>query len=501
MSRRDRLRSKVEADMAAEDDSSSARPVVLFYTDNGIGLGHLTRQLAIALRSRGAFQPLFLTMSAGFTLPRSAGIPTEYFPSYGRLDITKPEWEPMIMERLLEVIEATDTRAVVVDHVSPPRIFAALRERAPRTRFIWSRRGLWQPDKNRAAVSLSDEFDLVVEPGDVASVIDQGATTAQRSGTVSTAPVVMVDPADYVPAHEARDALGIPREGRAVLVNVGDRSSDEVRRMIDRATQAIRRHGGRDTHVFAPMHPLHGGEVGEVPGIHMAAVYPVARFFNAFDAVVSSSGYNSFHEVVASGLPAVFVPHRGARIDDQYRRAEFASLCGRSQWAANIFSREFDQAVRRMLRPYEPEIARRTTELLGSMNGAEEFAEVLAGLVAERPGPYPTGARTSAPTDHTPALDRVVVALDLDGDELGQLVATWSPDDIARTVVVTRDADPGPIYGLGVVFETILDEDEWRRVGDYGYGEYVAMRLAGIERRYGTTQTIMNPLETKVKTQ
>ena len=133
-----------------------AEPSVLFYSDNGLGLGHLTRQAAIASQSRGAFQPLFVTMSAGYTLLRRMGLPAEYFPSYGRLGITKRQWEPLLALRLLETLQLGGTGVVVVDHVSPPMIFHHLRNIAPGVRLVWVRRGLWQPGKNAGSLANSD---------------------------------------------------------------------------------------------------------------------------------------------------------------------------------------------------------------------------------------------------------------------------------------------------------------------------------------------------------
>lgn len=471
--------------MTTTSTGTPHRPVVVFYTDNGMGLGHLTRQLAIAQRARGSYQPLFLTMSAAYTLPQSLGVPTEYFPSYGRLGITKAEWEPLVQDRFAEIIEQTAACAVVVDHVSPPRVFAGLRKTFPGTRFIWSRRGLWQKDTNRGALGLSDDFDLIVEPGDLAEIVDVGPTTEERERVIQTSPVVLVDRGDRIDRDEARTALGLPVEGRAFLVNVGDRDSAEVHRMIEHVAVMVRRWAGPDCHVFAPLHPLHGDNE-QIPGVHMQPVYPVARYFSAFDGVVSSSGYNSFHEIVDSGLPAVFVPHRGARIDDQQRRARFGALCGRAHFADDVFGKEFSEAVRRMTRLFEASVAEEITTILGPMHGAEEFSNMLGELV-RRPRAHDENAERLRPVRAPRSLgrDRLVTLLDHDEAQLDRVSQQVSDDEVGRSVFVIGQLPASTLLARAAVFETVVDETTWHSISPVRYADYVADRIKRIERRFG----------------
>src|SRR5690606_10366423 len=100
---------------AAASSSIVNPPVVVFFTDNGKGLGHVTRMLAVARRARGRFRPYFLTLSLGYQILRGQDIPAEFFPPYHHLGLTKGEWSPLLMERLAEVIAGTEARAVVVD--------------------------------------------------------------------------------------------------------------------------------------------------------------------------------------------------------------------------------------------------------------------------------------------------------------------------------------------------------------------------------------------------
>ena len=44
---------------------------------------------------------------------------------------------------------------------------------------------------------------------------------------------------------------------------------------------------------------------GVVP---IRATYPIVRYYAAFDLAVAAAGYNAFHELIAAGVPNLFVP-------------------------------------------------------------------------------------------------------------------------------------------------------------------------------------------------
>lgn len=484
--------------MSEADHGVRPRPVVLFYTDNGLGLGHLTRQAAIASRARGAFQPIFLTMSAGYPLLRQLGLPAEYFPSYGRLGISRQQWEPLVEQRVLEAIQLSGAIVVVVDHVSPPRIFQSLRTKANGVKFVWSRRGLWQPGKNKGALQISESFDLIVEPGDLASPIDQGPTAARRDETTPTDPVVLIDRSEYQGRNEARDYLGIPRSGRALLINLGDSNPSEISKLISRTKSLVTTVASDRIHFFAPLHPLHGDQILKVEGVTMKPVYPIARYFNAFDGAVSTAGYNSFHEIVGSGLPAVFVPHRGASIDDQIRRAEFAELSGRAHWAPDVYDSSFRDSIAMMLRPTEVEIAHETTSVFGDMCGAHDVADILAEVAeaaantSQRVGGFQRGPTPRWKPRVGPGRT-LVLALEHNAEQLRDLAASLDPTETATTILLVRNADSSSLFNKNLIFESVMTELEWSALGDYGYSHYLDARIAGIMKRYNASRMVAPP--------
>ena len=53
------------------------------------------------------------------------------------------------------------------------------------------------------------------------------------------------------------------------------------------------------------------------------AHFPLIELMPAFDYAISAAGYNTFHELLACGIPTIFIP-KSRGYDDQYGRAKRA---------------------------------------------------------------------------------------------------------------------------------------------------------------------------------
>lgn len=496
-------RSAVET---SPSSSGGDEPVVIFFTDNGKGLGHVTRMLAVARRAHGRFRPFFLTLSLGYQVLRRMGVPAEFFPPYHHLGLTKDEWAPLLMMRIAEAVEVTGARAVVVDHVSPPKAFDELRRRMSGVELIWSRRGLWRPGTNRGAAALAAAFDRVVEPGDLAAPIDIGGSTRQRAGIHPIGPVVIVDADERPSRREARRRLGLPDDGRVLLLNLSAPDTAALVALLKRVRDVVRSVAdGEPVHLFAPLHPLHDDSLASVEGVTFAPVYPVAEYLEAFDGAVSSAGYNSFHELVASHLPVVFLAHSQTNVDDQQRRARFAMLSGRGHWVESIDDPRFADVIRRILRPVEPSIARDVAEILGEPTGAEEFADLLGETLDRKaseglqiaPWPWDERDRLSLSGKISGGEGDVVVvdARHLSDAELaGCIDELGSARDANLRVVPIFFIDrgsPRPLVANGIAFESVMSAREWMDLGVVPeYEEYVRGRLEAAVSRYGAADVV-----------
>lgn len=485
-------------------------PVVLFVSDNGHGLGHLTRLLAIAERARGRFRPTLLTLSEAFPVVERWGHPVEYIPSYRKLALARASWAPMFARRLVAILHHVQPRVVVVDHIHPVPVIGAIRARTRGVDWIWSRRGMWRRGRNVEALAISECFDVVMEPGDVAAAVDAGATTWVDEA-VTVPPIMLIEPDAMYPRQRARRELGLPEEGRVVLIQLSGDTPDKLARLITLARDVVRHVAGAETTLFAPLHILHRGRLPDIEGVVMKPVYPIARYLRAFDAAISTAGYNSYHELVASGVPAVFVARDTNSLDDQRRRAEFAELTGRAHFAESLHSPEFRSAVAKAMEDGEAEIAAAVARELGPFHGASVAADLICDRIRVRetePHHAPTYEDLGVPK--APLYFRPTTR-DLDADPsqwptVGYLLIGCDPERAMeqiqeasehfygeggfKPVFLVSGLEPSMFRESGFQFETVLDKEQWARIGRGSYEDYLGDRIHGFIESYQVSQVV-----------
>ena len=249
----------LHADLSA---SKPDRHRVLFYTDNGHGLGHVTRLMAYAKRLSKDVQPYFVTMSEAYRLVHEQGFPVEYFPSAKKMGLTGEDrhlWEEIFKRRMSLTLERMKLGIVVVDHVNPPIGLRDVRAEHPDIAFVWSRRGLWRQHRKPAGLAMADAFDCVLEPIDLAAAVDMGYTPRMTDDTLYVPPVTLVQRDEVVPRREARRLLGLPSEGIVVLLNLSADSTEDLVELIRRIRNLLNKHAAEKDQVtiFAPRHALH----------------------------------------------------------------------------------------------------------------------------------------------------------------------------------------------------------------------------------------------------
>ena len=352
---------------------------VLFVSPNGVGMGHLTRQLAIARRLPPAIRPVFLSLSQAVHVVERFGFSWEHAPGPAGVGIDTSRWTSDFAQRLGDAIAFYDARAIVFDGNHPYRALCDARQGFLERPFIWIRRGLWRKDAGWDAIRRGDAFDLVIEPGEIASRLDRGVTS-ERGDARRVGPVTLLGPDELLSRDDARAALEIPPGALAVLVQLGSGNNFDTRAVLDHVLDACL--SIRDCHVRVVRWLIssadHALTVGPRDRVRSLRGFPLCRYAAAFDFAISAAGYNSTHELLAAGLPAIFVPNENPIMDEQEARALHAERLGAAYLARAGDPARLLWAIDAMRDPGRRAAMRRRMAALPSPTGAAETAAIVA---------------------------------------------------------------------------------------------------------------------------
>lgn len=307
---------------------------VLFVSSNGVGLGHLTRQMAVAERLPPGCRPLFMTMSYAAGALRDRGLPFLFVPHHGGIGLDVDAWNGALADEIglaarhfgacVLVYDATAVFGGVLDAMARDAGMASL----------WIRRPMWR-DKHRSFLSQSDRFDAVIEPEELAEAFDDGPTRQHRAGTIRVAPILHLSPGDRLERSAARKALGLDDETFVVALQLGSDANFDVEDLRRAAVAAVLRRPG--TAVLEIRSPIRAAAEAHAPALdprhRRIELFPAFRYSRAFDGAVSAAGYNGFHEAVIGAVPTIFVPNEAEDMDLQVHRARWAEATGRG-WMA-----------------------------------------------------------------------------------------------------------------------------------------------------------------------
>lgn len=356
---------------------------VLMLSPNGIGMGHITRLLAIARRLPADIEPVFLSMSQGIGVVREMGFLAEYTP-YQSASFEAPEkWAEHFKARLAETIAFYDPAAIVFDGNVPYQPLVDVRLAHPDRPFVWLRRGLWRPESGRRTIGRARHFDLIIEPGELAGAYDRGITANREGEAARVPPIVLLDSAELPTRAAARAELNLDPNRLCLIVQLGGRNNYDYRQVDSVLSERLGQRG--DVQVLV-VDWLIGENHANLPAsFRRISSYPTARWLNAFDLAVSAAGYNSFHELTAACLPTIYVPNENPMMDEQESRALWAEHQGCALLARIHDPYRLAWALDRTLAEPTREAMRAAAGGLGTCDGAAEAARLLDEIVRTMP--------------------------------------------------------------------------------------------------------------------
>lgn len=354
---------------------------ILMLSSNGTGLGHVARQLAIARHLPETVEPVFAAMGHGVGIIRQFGFVAEYIPSQIYTGTKFPEWNKWLEFEINRLVEFYDCAAVVFDGNMPAD--GLLRAVGPRedAGLVWIRRGMWQAGQDSSAIATQRYFDLVIEPTDIASEVDQGATA--RAGDVAerVPPVRLLEASELLSREQACARLGLDPAKPAVLVQIGSGSNRENLSMLDELIPHLRTQPGLQ--IAIAEWDISTDHLRLWPGTLMIRGFPLSQYFNAFDFTVTAAGYNSFNEVISFGLPAIFIPNTHPGMDDQAGRAGYAEKHGAGIVLKADQLGEIVDLLPLMLNASSRSYIRQNCSRISLENGAAQAASLISQLVEQ----------------------------------------------------------------------------------------------------------------------
>jgi predicted glycosyltransferase len=295
---------------------------ILFSASNGLGLGHLNRLLSLALAIRNTepkHEILFLTNSEAGPFPEEFPFFTIRIPGKSRAKksgLTLKSYLQTVRPLFWQAVASFDPHVIVVDTFpeGPEGELRAILEWPIRKIFVFREidPDRWPEDQFKSLLSPFHKILVPHHPGEVPlPPFFETDPRVQFIGPV-TAPV---------PVHsrkEARFLLGIDEEP-TILVTLGGGGDPDSIHLSQHVSTFLKNRNIPFRLATGPLARVPARL--DFPREKMLSLWPLKPWLTAFDGIVSSGGYNTFHEVVEAGIPALFIPFQRA-LDPQKARIE-----------------------------------------------------------------------------------------------------------------------------------------------------------------------------------
>ncbi|RWF76111.1 MAG: glycosyltransferase family 1 protein [Mesorhizobium sp.] len=351
---------------------------VLFASTNGIGIGHLAQQMAIAQRLTPDLKPIFATMSYAMKLATDAGYHTHFLHHHHGIDADLHDWNLVLAEELFDLFIHLRPRVFAYDASAVFEGVVSALATHPNMYSVWVRRPMW-PENHRGFLEHARSFDAVIEPGELADEFDHGPTRAMKEWAYVVPPVLLLAPDERLERSAARQFLSIPDDATVVALQLGSGSNFDMRPVREAVVAAVL--ARPDTVVLDLRSPIRADFAPDPPRDprhRVVELFPSFRYSRAFDAAVAAAGYNTFHENILGLVPSLFIPNEAVDMDLQLSRARWAQLSGMALLLRGRFDlSRVDDLVEQLLDPSERATMTARCLKLEWRNGADDIARFI----------------------------------------------------------------------------------------------------------------------------
>ncbi|OQA32906.1 MAG: undecaprenyldiphospho-muramoylpentapeptide beta-N- acetylglucosaminyltransferase [Betaproteobacteria bacterium ADurb.Bin341] len=301
-----------------------AAPRLVFYAVNGLGLGHVTRLLAIARAVRRIARRaeiLFITSSEADGVIYREGFAAVKLPSKTireQCGLSKGTYLKLAQSVTWTTLSSFNPDVLIVD-TYPSGSFEEL---LPVLR--WKQKNVFVFREQREATYLSKLlmavlplYDRLIIPHDDIEAVGH---LPEPHKAHAVGPILIREKNEILSRAEARRALNLPLDGLLFYGSFGGGGDPETRRALELTAQAIAELP--DAHLVLAAGPLLRQSLPAREKITVLSDrYPMLDVLPAFDAAITAAGYNTVHELLFAGIPSVLVPF-GRVLDDQEKRVQ-----------------------------------------------------------------------------------------------------------------------------------------------------------------------------------
>ena len=355
---------------------------ILLSAINGIGLGHVTRQLALARALRDRLpeaQFLFLTTSEAPSIIWQDGFASVKIPSWTNVTrglMSAADWRHLAHS--LATVSVANFKPDVLIADSYPfgeygEILAVLSTIQQRIFLYDVMPGQDQKKLHRDAIS---NYNLVLIPH------DEGAFELPFEIVPAphwVGPMVNRSRKEALPRAEARRRLGIPEDRLCFYVALGGGGGEAIVEAIN--WLSITLESFPNLLLFQTLPPLAAEDSGLLKSKNARAVshftFPFTPYLSAFDGAIAGAGANTTTELINFGVPAVWVPMGSKQAADQEWRAQKLSENGLGWAVERLDSEGLTAAIRAMLDADTRRAMRQKMLAQPAPNGASKGADVI----------------------------------------------------------------------------------------------------------------------------
>jgi hypothetical protein len=297
----------------------------VFLPTNGNGLGHARRSMLVVAEMPKERPVDFAAFPSCMPMIRAAGYDCLPLVPKSRVHAADHANDLVNYMRLRRTLREGD-RLVFDGGFIFDSIHRTILEK--RLEATWIRRGLWQAGQiTPAALHREGAFAQVIVPEEAFAELNTDLSFGRHVRKVG--PIVGDRPGrDAATTRDTlRERLGREFDELVVTMLGGGVAADRTAQMQLLSALFERRKGCLHLILIWPGSTVPPALYGWKNTV-VCQTRNADGFAAAADLVVSAAGYNSFHEILYYGLPAIFVPQMAGFMDDQDRRARAASERG-----------------------------------------------------------------------------------------------------------------------------------------------------------------------------